>query len=669
MNTTPPSLSGQSPPVYPLGTCYLCKCTSAGKQVVVISQPCRHYFHFECLAPEVNQTLTCPLGCKQVTGLQFLPPLQEDWQERLCTAAANGDMQGLMQILHRGVDVNAGKSGSETPLRKAIYNMRLELTRGKCFEVASELLRLGADSNDAICKLAWNYQREDSRLMFIRCLELATHNGHGEAAYQLGICYLHGRCNLGKNRITASLWLGKAATLQHGAGMVVLAAMHHMGFCNIAPNNKKASQLITQAAANDYGPAIFALGYYHLTGILPGIKKSMPQAMVLLEKGLKKDISWCLHYYCELLDGDGRPSSKPEALHWIQLFADRGDHIGQFKMGDACYVGSYGVSRDYAQARDWYIKSAKQGNVSAMVSLAIMCRRGHGGPFDQTLAVKLLSCVIKNSLSMTHFIRVSLLKDPGAVNSLQLAKAHLAELYLWLSEDVPIITCEKDALKLLKEAMTMDCTYALILMGKIHFQGLYSHLRSPARAFALFTRAVKEGDCEGYYHQALVRLDPSWSGYDRDEGLSLLQKACTLGVENAQLFCEQFLSPVQFGGSAPNNPVLKSQFEMTPGKIRVPTQPPVLTQNRASHVLLALFHELSQPPLESSHPRPEQTAAPSSETALQDPEPPTHESSQPPLESSHPRPEQTAAPSSETALQDPEPPTKKAMMMVQDVVA
>ena len=417
--------------------------------------------------------------------------------------------------------------------------------------------------------------------------------------------------------------------------MVVLAAMHHMGFCNIAPNNKKASQLITQAAANDYGPAIFALGYYHLTGILPGIEKSTSQAKVLLEKGLKKGVDWCLHYYCDMLDGNGEHVSKSEALHWIQLFADRGDHIGQLKMGDACYTGSHGVSVDFAEARQWYLKSAKQGNVSAMVSLAILCRRGLGGPFDQKLAVKLLSGVIKNSLSLTDFLRVSLLKDPRAVNSLQLAKAHLAELSLWLSEDVPNIACEEDALKLLREAISMDCTYALILMGKIHFQGLYSHLRSPARAFALFTRAVKEGDCEGYYHQALVRLDPSWSGYDRDEGLSLLQKACTLGVENAQLFCEQFLSPVQFGGSAPNNPVLKSQFEMTPGKIRVPTQPPVLTQNRASHVLLALFHELSQPPLESSHPRPEQTAAPSSETALQ----------------------------------DPEPPTKKAMMMVQDVVA
>lgn len=635
MNTTPPSSSGQSLLVYPLGTCCLCKCTSAGKEVVVLSHPCRHYFHFECLAPEVNQTLTCPLGCKQVTGLQFLPPLQEDWQERLCTAAANGDMHGLMQILHRGVDVNAGKSGSETPLQKAINNMRLELNRGKCFEVACELLRLGAEDNDTICQLAWNYQRRGSRLLFTRCLELASHNGHGEAAYQLGICYLHGRCNLGKNRITASSWLEKAATLQHGAGMVVLAAMYHMKLC-AARNDKKASQLLVKAAANDYGPAIFALGYYHLTGILPGIGRSMSQARVLLEKGLRKDISWCLHHYCNMPDGAGKHSSKPEALHWMQLFANRGDHIGQFLMGDACYAGSHGVSRDYAKARQWYLKSAKQGNISATVSLAIMCCRGHGGPFDQKLAVKLLSGVIKDSQSMTDFIRVSQLKDPRAVNSLQLAKAHLAELYLWLSEDVPIITCDNDALKLLREAMTMDCSYALILMGKIHFQGLCSHLRNRGYAWDLFTKAVKVGDPEGYYHQALVRLDPDWNGYDRNEGLSLLQKACTLGVKNAQLFYEQFLARSQIGGSAPNNPVLKSQFEMSTGEIRAPTQSPVSTQSKTSHVLMALFHELSQPSG---------------------------------LESSHPQAKRMAAPSSETASQDPEPPAKKAGIIVQDVIA
>lgn len=635
MNTTPPSLSGQSPLVYPLGTCCLCKCTSAGKEVVVLSHPCRHYFHFECLAPEVNEMLTCPLGCKQVTGLQFLPPLQEDWQKRLCRAAANGDMYGLMQILQRGVDVNAGKSGSETPLQKAIYNMRFELTRGKCFEVACELLRLGAEDNDTIYQLAWNYQKRGSRLLFTRCLELASHNGHGEAAYQLGICYLHGRCNLGKNQLTASLWLEKAATLQHGASMVVLAAMHHMELC-AARNDEKTCQLLLKAAANNYGPAIFALGYYHLTGILPGIEKSMSQARALLEKGLKKDISWCLHHYCNMLNGADEHRSNPEALHWVQLFANRGDHIGQFLMGDVCYAGSHGVSRDCAKARQWYLKSAKQGNISAMVSLAIMCRKGHGGPFDQKLAVKLLSGVIKNSQSLTDFIRVSPLKDPRAVHSLQLAKAHLAELYLWLSEDVPIITCDRDALKLLREAMTMDCSYAQILMGKIHFQGLYSHLRNPGYAWDLFTRAVKAGDSEGYYHQALVRLNPAWNGYDRDEGLSLLQKACSLGVKNAQRFCEQFLVPGQIGDSAPDNPVLQSQFEMSAGEIRAPTQPPVSTQSRAGHVLLALFHELSQP------------SGPGS---------------------SHPHAKQMAAPSSETALQSPEPPTKKAMIMVQDVVA
>ena len=432
--------------------------------------------------------------------------------------------------------------------------------------------------------------------------------------------------------MTASLWLEKAATLQHGASIVVLAAMHHLQLCAVA-KTKKASQLLMQAAANDYGPAIFALGYYHLTGILPGIEKSTFQAKVQLEKGLKKGIGWCLHYYCDILDGEGGHSSKSEVLHWMRSFANRGDHIGQFMMGDACYIGSHGVSRDYAKARRWYIKSAKQGNVSAIVSLAIMCRRGHGGSFDQKLAVRLLSGAIKNSLSLTDFIRVSLLKDPRAVNSLQLAKAHLAELYLWQKEDVPNITCEKDALKLLREAVTMDCTYALILMGKIHFQGLYSHFRNPAQAWDLFTRAAKEGDWEGYYHQALVRLDPDWNGYDRDKGLSLLQKACTLGVKNAQLFCEKFLEPRQVPGSA--DPVLQSQCEMS-GEIRVPTQPSVSVQSTPSHVLLALFHELSQPPE---------------------------------LESSHPQAEQSAASSSETALLDAEPPTKRAMITVQDVVA
>ena len=109
-----------------------------------------------------------------------------------------------------------------------------------------------------------------------------------------------------------------------------------------------------------------------------------------------------------------------------------------------------------------------------------------------------------------------------------------------------------------------------------------------------------------------------------DEAFSLLQKACTLGVKNAQLLCEQFLEQGQAGDSAPNGTVLKPKFEMFAGKTRPLTQPPASTETKASHVLLALFHQLSQPSeLESSHPQAEQTAAPSSETALQYPEPPT----------------------------------------------
>ena len=595
MNTTTSlPLSGQPPVLDSLGTCCQCQCASFGKQVVVICHPCQHYFHFECLASEIDTTLTCPRGCQQLSGLQFLPPLPADWQERLCTAAANGDMNKVMSILHRGVDVNACKSGRETPLQRAICSMRFEVTKGKHYDMAKHLLRLGAADSDTIYLTALDYQKSGSHLVFTRCLELAAESGHSEAAYQLGICHLHGRYGLRKNQLMACSWLEKAAASQHGASMIVLAATYRRGGGAISRNSRKIGQLIRQAAANDYGPGLFALGYYHLTGSLPSIPKNRHQAKDLLERGLRKDVSWCLHYYCKLLD-DGRDINNPEALHWIQLFANRGNALGQFMIGNICYAGRYGVSRDCAAARQWYVKSARQDNISAMVSLAVMCREGQGGQSDPELAVKLLVNVVKKSQSLTNSDKITRLTDPRALHSLYFAKAHLAEMYLLdeIPKSCPTITSTDDALMMLEEAVRAECTYALILMGKIHFRGLYSQPRDHSQAWLMFTNAVKAGYIEGCYFQALMALDHSWQRYDRVLGLTLLKKASALGVGDAQLMFAQFreLNDVIDSDCLASLP--RPKFETPTGKIRLPTQPP--SNSKLNHVLMALSYELSEP--------------------------------------------------------------------------
>jgi TPR repeat protein len=70
----------------------------------------------------------------------------------------------------------------------------------------------------------------------------------------------------------------------------------------------------------------------------------------------------------------GRPPLKERAA--------AGDPDAQFSLGKNYEAGRSGLKQDYAEAANWYRKSAEQGNVYAQASLGILYHSGKGLPHD-----------------------------------------------------------------------------------------------------------------------------------------------------------------------------------------------------------------------------------------------------------------------------------------------
>jgi TPR repeat protein len=66
--------------------------------------------------------------------------------------------------------------------------------------------------------------------------------------------------------------------------------------------------------------------------------------------------------------------------------AAAGDPEAQFTLGKNYEAGRSGLKKDYAEAANWYRKSAEQGNVYAQASLGILYHSGKGLPHDDVQA-------------------------------------------------------------------------------------------------------------------------------------------------------------------------------------------------------------------------------------------------------------------------------------------
>jgi TPR repeat protein len=78
-------------------------------------------------------------------------------------------------------------------------------------------------------------------------------------------------------------------------------------------------------------------------------------------------------------------NTKKEAFALFQTGADHGDAASMENLG-FLYETGFGVTQDYAKAREWYQKAADKGNADAMASLGLAYQNGRGGAPDYVKA-------------------------------------------------------------------------------------------------------------------------------------------------------------------------------------------------------------------------------------------------------------------------------------------
>lgn len=78
-----------------------------------------------------------------------------------------------------------------------------------------------------------------------------------------------------------------------------------------------------------------------------------------------------------------------DAFQDLLPLAKQGNPEAQYELAGFYHWGRVGAA-NFTKARDWYQRSANQGNVDAMIGLAIMYAAGNGGPVDKRTAAKWL---------------------------------------------------------------------------------------------------------------------------------------------------------------------------------------------------------------------------------------------------------------------------------------
>ncbi|MBI2253365.1 MAG: sel1 repeat family protein [Proteobacteria bacterium] len=105
------------------------------------------------------------------------------------------------------------------------------------------------------------------------------------------------------------------------------------------------------------------------------------------------------------LDGN-----KVGAFLRLKELAPEGDPIAQWKLAGYYHYGDAGPA-NFAQAREWYGRAARQGLPDAMLGLAVMNARGQGGPVDIKRAFIWLTIASRLTQDPTEVQNINGLRD------------------------------------------------------------------------------------------------------------------------------------------------------------------------------------------------------------------------------------------------------------------
>jgi TPR repeat protein len=116
-----------------------------------------------------------------------------------------------------------------------------------------------------------------------------------------------------------------------------------------------------------------------------------------------------------------------DAFQDLKELAEAGNPEAQYELGGFYHWGRVG-SADFTKARQWYERAAKQGNVDAMLGLAVIYGHGQGVPQDKAASYRWLVLASSQHLSPEDAARIAGARDDLASHlTAQQIEAALAE--------------------------------------------------------------------------------------------------------------------------------------------------------------------------------------------------------------------------------------------------
>ncbi|QUS41551.1 hypothetical protein RPMA_23905 [Tardiphaga alba] len=215
--------------------------------------------------------------------------------------------------------------------------------------------------------------------------------------------------------------------------------------------------------------------------------------------------------------GLGVPQNLGEARDWYLKAAKQGHETAQFNLG-VIYFGGMGVTQDYAEARKWYSKAAQQGHANAQNALGAMLNGGQGGPRNSGEAASWFLksaeqgyAPAQNNLGIAfasgkgmpqNFAEAAKWYKRAAEQRLAQAQFHLAGLYR-RGEGVPLDV--EEAYRWYMKAAEQGDAEAQYNLGMVYHQGT-GVTADPVEAVNWLFRAARQGHVIAQFKMAVTYM-------------------------------------------------------------------------------------------------------------------------------------------------------------------
>ncbi|AOE49230.1 SEL1-like repeat protein [Kangiella sediminilitoris] len=194
--------------------------------------------------------------------------------------------------------------------------------------------------------------------------------------------------------------------------------------------------------------------HYYLGMIYIRVEGKDEQGRKLIYKAAEEGFTKAVfHKTVETLLESDSPEKSAAALKKMQVFAESGDDVAQFWMGNVFLFGYAGQNKSPNEASYWYQMSVQQGNVRAMNNLAwIKALARDSALFDPEGAIELATRVVKKYPDSHGYIDT------------------LAAAYAANGQYDKALDTQTRALELVREGKCQNCSQKLLDYYQKHLQ-------------------------------------------------------------------------------------------------------------------------------------------------------------------------------------------------------